>query len=84
MLATGLVAPALAPERAEAERIGWEAGTSRAVVAGIAMPSEEVPGDRAVTTARARAPVAAAAPLAWDLEEAVLVVAVEGGVDRRP
>lgn len=73
---------ALATGRAEAERIGWEAGTSRAAVAETGMPSEEVPGDPAVTTDRARAPVAAAVPQAWDLEEAGVVVA-GGGVGKR-
>ena len=40
------------------------------------MPSEEVPGDPAVITDRARALVAAAVPRAWDLEEAAVVAAV--------
>ena len=78
----------LATERAEEERIGWEAGTSRAAVAGIAMPSEEVPGDPAVITDRAHAPAVAAVLRAWDHEEAVVVeeevvvVAVDGGGKR--
>jgi len=48
------------------------------------MPLEEVPGVPRVTTDRARAPAAAAVPRAWDLEEAVVVVAVGGGVGKRP
>ena len=76
---------ALATGQAEAERIEWEAGTSPAVVAETGMHAEEVPGDPAVTTDRARAPVAAAVPRAWDHEEvaeAVVVVAVGGGAGR--
>lgn len=47
------------------------------------MPSEEVPGAPRVTTDRVRELAAAAVPRAWDLEE-VAVVAVEGGVGKRP
>jgi hypothetical protein len=76
---------ALATGRAEAERIGWEAVTSRAAVAETGMPSEEVPGAPRVTTDQARAPAAAGAPRAWDLEEVAVVVAVAGGdVAKRP
>jgi hypothetical protein len=50
------------------------------------MLSEAAPGAPRVTTDRARAPAAAAVPLAWDLEEAVevAVVAAEGGGGKRP
>jgi hypothetical protein len=64
------------------ERIGWEAGTSRVVAAATGMPSEEVPEAPRVTTVRARAPAAVVVPRAWDLAEAVVVVA-EVGVGRR-
>jgi hypothetical protein len=65
------------------EQIEWEAGTSRAAVAGIAMLSEEVLGAPRVTTDRVRAPAAAAVPRVWGLEEAVVVVA-GGDVGKRP
>ena len=69
----------------EVERIGWEAGTSRAGVAETGMPSEEAPGVPRATTDRVRAPAAAAVPQAWGLEAAVAVVAgVGGGVGKRP
>ena len=84
MLAIEVVAQALATEGAEAERIGWEAGTFRAAVAETGMPLEEVPEDLAVTTDRARAQAAAAVPQAWDLEEAVAAVVAGDGVGKRP
>ena len=87
MLVTEVVVQALATGQAEAERIEWEAGTSRAAVAETGMPSEEVPGAPRVTTDQARAPAAAAVPRAWDLEEvaeAVVVVVAGGDVGKRP
>jgi len=81
-LVTGVAVQALGIERVEAERIGWEAGTSRAAVAGIAMPSGEVPGAPAAITDQALAPAVAAVPRAWDLGEvAVVGVVVEAGGD---
>ena len=82
MLVTGLVVRALVT--VEAEQIGWEAGTSRAAVAETGMPSGEVPEAPRVTTDRARAPAAVAVLRAWDLEEAVVVVAAEAGAGKRP
>jgi len=43
------------------------------------MPLEEVPGDPAVTTDRARAPAAAAVPRAWDHAEVVVAEVVVAG-----
>jgi hypothetical protein len=79
VLETGLAVQALATGREQAERIGWEAGTSLAAGAETGMPSEEVPGARRVITDRARAPAVAAVLQAWDLEEAVAVVVAGGG-----
>ena len=68
----------------------WEAAMSRAAVVETGMPSEEVPGAPAATTARALAPAAAAVLRAWDHaevveEEVVVAVAVAAGdVDERP
>jgi len=81
---TELVVQALATGQAEVERIAWVAGTSRVAVAETGMPSEEAPEAPRVTTDRARAPAAAAVPRAWDLEEAVVVVAAGDGVGKRP
>ena len=66
----------------EAEPIASAAAISRAAVAEIGMPSEEVPGD---TTDRARAAVAVAAPPAWDLEagRGSVVAAAAVGAGRR-
>ena len=59
---------------------------SRAAVAETGMLSEAAPGAPRVTTDRAHAPAAAAAPPAWDLEEvaAVVVAVAEGGAGKRP
>jgi hypothetical protein len=82
---TGVVEQALATGRAAAERIGLEAGTSRAGVAETGMRSEEAPGVPRATTDLVRAPAAAAVPQAWALEAVVVVVAgVEGGAGKRP
>lgn len=85
MLVTDLVVQALATGQAEAEaeRIVWGAGTSRAVVAETGMLSEAAQGAPRVTTDRARAPAAVVVLRAWDLEEEEVVVA-EGGVGKRP
>lgn len=63
-------------------QIASEAGTSRAVVAGIGMPSGVVLVD---TADQAPVPAVTAAPLVWDLEEEeeVSVVEAEAGVDNR-
>ena len=76
---------ASATGRAEAERIGWEAGTSRAAAAETGMLSEAVLEAPAVTADRAHAPVAAAVLRVWALEEEeeeVVVVAGDGGGKR--
>jgi len=76
VLVTGVAVRAVGIEPAEAERIGWEAGMSRAAVAGIAMPSGEVPGAPVVITDQALAPAVAAVPPAWDRGEVAAVGAV--------
>ena len=86
MRVTGLVVQALATGRAEAERIEWEVGTSRAAVAETEMLLEVDPEAPMVTTDRAHAPAAAVVPRVRDLEEAVevVVVAAEGGAGEPP
>ena len=70
--------PARATGPAEVEPTASEAAMSRAALAAEAgMPLAEAPED---STERARAPIAAAAPPAWDLEAAV---AARGGGGRR-
>jgi len=78
-----LAAPALATGRAEAERIGSEAGIFRAPVVETGMPSEV---DREDTADRTLVPAAAGAPPAWDLEAeaSVAVVVAVGGAGRNP
>ena len=75
-------AEAWAVGRAEAAgQIALEAATSRAAVAETGTPLEEAPGAPRDTTDRALAPVAAAAPPAWDLAVAGAAVAAVGGAD---
>ena len=83
MLVTEPEVQALATEPVEAVQIEWEAETSRVAVAETGMLSEVVPGAPRVTTDRAHAPAAAGVPRAWDLEEAVVVVAEAGAGKQR-
>jgi hypothetical protein len=60
---------------------------SRAAVAEIGMPSEEVQGAPAASTDRAHARAAVAVPQAWDRgaeasEEVVVVVVAAGGAGK--
>jgi hypothetical protein len=82
VIATGVVVPASATGRAEAERIVWEAGTSRVAAAETGMLSEAVPEAPTVTADRAHAPAAAAVLRVWapeEGEEEEVVVAGDGG-----